>query len=80
MSSYRFLIFFIFTNKNTLRNSIIIPTTVFQFLKTININYMGTDSVNRIVTFKYIDDSNISLIAEKLLNDTYVGIVGYNII
>lgn len=80
MSSYRFLIFFIFTNKNTLRNSIIIPTTVFQFLKTININYMGTDSVNRIVTFKYIDDSNISLVAEKLLNDTYAGIVGYNII
>lgn len=80
ISSYRLLIFFIFTNKNTIRNSIIIPAPVFQSIKTVNINYMGSDSVNRIVTFKYIDDTNISLVAEKLLNDTYAGIVGYSLI
>lgn len=80
ISSYRLLIFFIFTNKNTIRNSIIIPAPVFQFIKTVNINYMGSDSVNRTVTFKYIDDTNISLVAEKLLNDTYAGIVGYSLI
>ena len=41
---------------------------------------MGSDSVNRTVIFKYIDDTNISFVAENLLNDTYVGIVGYNLI
>lgn len=80
ISSYRLLIFFIFTNKNTIRNSIIIPAPVFQFIKTVIINYMGSDSVNRTVIFKYIDDTNISLVAEKLLNDTYAGIVGYSLI
>lgn len=53
---------------------------MFQFIKTVNINYMGSDLVNRTVTFKYIDDTNISLVAEKLLNDTYAGIVGYSLI
>ena len=53
---------------------------MFQFVKTVHINYMGSDSVNRTVIFKYIDDTNISFVAENLLNDTYVGIVGYNLI
>ena len=38
---------------------------MFQFVKTVHINYMGADSVNRTVIFKYIDDTNISLVAEK---------------